>query len=390
MNKKISLVAINLVIFCAYSYSQPKLLTIDLEKGIENDGSVTLSTIASTIEYIPIETNARCLLGQSLRIRLEGQNIFIATDMKHLYRFSRDGKFLNEVGKMGRGPGEFVQVVSYIVNAKEKKIYVNDALFGNKIIAYDYQGKYLDHFPVKTASMVMELFANEHLMIQNMYSDWPEKGKRKNEIEIYNTKGKLVNAILSTVSSTARPGLSFIPSIIYNFNHISYYKAPSCDTMFQIPGLKGKIPYYYFKMGTKKRSGDANELSGYKTKNTVAIMDIHESDNLLFITCTGDKNRQNILFNKKSSETTNLKVENSTGIEEDIMGGMPFWPYLYSGSEDQKHVVDWIFAHELIKRTESELFNKKCKTLQGAKNLKKAVENISADDNQIIRIVTLK
>jgi len=72
MNKKISLVAINLVIFCAYSYSQPKLLTIDLEKGIENDGSVTLSTIASTIEYIPIETNARCLLGQSLRIRLEG------------------------------------------------------------------------------------------------------------------------------------------------------------------------------------------------------------------------------------------------------------------------------------------------------------------------------
>ncbi len=238
--------------------------------------------------------------------------------------------------------------------------------------------------------MVLELFASEHLLLQNMYSDWPERGKRKNEIEIYNTKGKLINALLSTVSSTAKPGLSFIPTIIYNFNHTCYYKVPSCDTMFQIPALKAKIPYWYFKMGAQKRSGDANELSGYKTKNTVAIMDIHESDNLLFITCTGEKNRQNILFNKKSAEITNLNVENTTGLEEDIMGGMPFWPYLYSGSDDQKHMVDWVFAHELIKRTESELFNKKCKTSQGAKNLKKAVKNIRVDDNQIIRIVTLK
>lgn len=52
---KITLIAINLVIFYAYYYCQPKLLTIDLEKGIENEGSVALSTLASTIEYIPID-----------------------------------------------------------------------------------------------------------------------------------------------------------------------------------------------------------------------------------------------------------------------------------------------------------------------------------------------
>lgn len=84
---------------------------------------------------------------------------------------------------MGRGPGKFIQLVSYIVNTIENKIYVNDALFGNKIIAFDYQGRYLGHFPIKTACMVLELFANEHLMIQNMYSDWPDKVKGKMKLK---------------------------------------------------------------------------------------------------------------------------------------------------------------------------------------------------------------
>ncbi|MGV8138512.1 MAG: 6-bladed beta-propeller [Mangrovibacterium sp.] len=362
---------------------------INLGKWIDNVKNVPLSTLAKDIQYIPLETNQNCLLGESPRIQLCDKEIFVATNMEHLYRFDKDGRFLNEIGRIGRGPGECTKMINYIIDEKERKVYINDSPFGEKIVSYDFNGNYLGHFKVKTSSMVIEPFNGDYILLQNMFYTHLEKGTRVNEIEIYSNKGKMISSFSSSADPSRKYGTPVIPAIGYTFQNIFHYKAPTCDTLFTFT-LNTKIPKYFFNMGSRRRPEDADELKNRKIKNTVAIMDIWETPQFMFFTCTGEESRQDILFCKTESTTSNVIWKDKSGLEEDIAGGLPFWPYLFSGSKNEKILIDFVFPHELIAHTHSKFFQERCKISAKAKALNEMCSRMNESDNLIIRMVVLK
>lgn len=391
MKNIITIIITSVCILFQYSiiYSQPNLNKIDFERGIREIKNVPLSEIATNIQYIPMETNIKCLLGQSPRIQITDHYIFISTDMEHLYRFSRNGKFLNEIGRVGRGPGEYVKIINYIIDEKNENIYVNDSPFGKKIICYNFEGKYLQKFKLDMNSMVIEFFYND-IMFHNMYYTHREIGKQTTEIGIYNKRGDIIKLFSSTSDPLKKYGISIIPAIGYTFQNVFHYKAPFCDTLYSISNLKIKSPEYFFDMGKAGRPIDADELKNRKIQNTVAIMDICETPRFLLFTCTGEKNRQNILYNKTDRSVSNVTWRNTAGFEEDISGGLPFWPYLYSDSGNEKLLVDFVLPQDLIAHMQTEYSKEKSSSSIQTKTLKEMCDKMSESDNLILRIVTLK
>lgn len=370
-------------------YSQPTLKRIDLEKGIRLTENLPVSEIATNIQYIPLETNMKCLLGQSPRIQLTDHFIFIATDMEHLYRFSKNGKFLNEIGRVGKGPGEYIQMINYLIDEKAQHIYANDTPFGGKVICYNFEGKFLREFKVKTNSMMFE-FIDDYIMFQNQFYTHANGNKQADEIVIIDKKGKLIQSFPSTTDPSRKYGISLIPALGYISHNEFHYKAPYCDTVFTVSNLKIKTPKYYFDMGHMGRPLEADEFRNTKIKNKVAVMDMIETPGSLFLTCTGEKHRQGIIYNKIDQSITNVVNIDKTGFEEDISCGLPFWPSLYCDSRNEKLLVDFVFPQDLIAHVQTDYYKQKLNSSTQARTLKEICAKMKESDNLVIRIVTLK
>lgn len=92
-----------------------------------------LSTVTERIEYIPLEKTDKCILENSMHnFIITSKDIFVF-DYKLCYRFDRQGRFLNRIGKIGRGPEELVRPVDIAVDTILRWVYILD---GEKLVKY--------------------------------------------------------------------------------------------------------------------------------------------------------------------------------------------------------------------------------------------------------------
>ena len=76
---------------------------IDVYTAFKDIKTYPLSTIAESIRYIPLERTKDCIIGTTIgNIFVSSKNI-IVFDFDQCYRFDSNGKFLNRIGKIGRG-----------------------------------------------------------------------------------------------------------------------------------------------------------------------------------------------------------------------------------------------------------------------------------------------
>ena len=82
-------------------------ITINSKEIINN---IKLSEQITDVKYIPLETNDNCLIGQWIKVAFWDNDIYVwdhdAT--KRVYRFSKEGKFLNSIGRVGQVPCEYL------------------------------------------------------------------------------------------------------------------------------------------------------------------------------------------------------------------------------------------------------------------------------------------
>ncbi len=102
---------------------------------------VYCSEYFSSIELIPLETREDCLLDlfSAPQVKLKDDLIFMHGNGR-FYAFNRSGKFLNQIGGKGQGPGEYMFPTSYFLNIDKPNIYVEN--YG-EILEYDFNGDYI-------------------------------------------------------------------------------------------------------------------------------------------------------------------------------------------------------------------------------------------------------
>ncbi len=100
---------------------------------------VSLFDYFSHIELIPLDTNNDVLIGICEEV-IHYQNRYYVFDRKQhrVYVFDNTGKFIFQIGKRGRGPGEYTEMRSIFLNPFNGNIDILDLGF---IYSYDLSGK---------------------------------------------------------------------------------------------------------------------------------------------------------------------------------------------------------------------------------------------------------
>ena len=106
-----------------------------------------LSTIASEIIYIPLETTDKSILkGSTTSLKYLGEKYIVYGSMEILL-FDQNGKFIDIVAERGQGPQDIIEeVYNIIVDPVANNFYVFTT---GKVIKFDKMGKYIDHFRVE-------------------------------------------------------------------------------------------------------------------------------------------------------------------------------------------------------------------------------------------------
>jgi len=138
MGKKI----IFYIIICIFCFSCNTVECIDfptINLIAAEHKRLTMSSIFETVEYIRLETRDDCLLDNDLKLYVT-KHYIITTDIKQnaaLLFDRKTGKFIKKIGSRGRGPCEFLSLISsHAFDEKNQILYFDQ---GNKWIGYQIE-----------------------------------------------------------------------------------------------------------------------------------------------------------------------------------------------------------------------------------------------------------
>ncbi|MDR0766709.1 MAG: 6-bladed beta-propeller [Odoribacteraceae bacterium] len=111
--------------------------------------SLNLSLIFEKIEYVQLETPEGHLIGDISRIITHGDRFYIldARISRSVFCFNRDGSFLHEINRQGRGPGEYIELQAITIDHEKSRLLLYSET-PRKVIAFDLDGNFLDERPL--------------------------------------------------------------------------------------------------------------------------------------------------------------------------------------------------------------------------------------------------
>lgn len=153
---------------------------INLSDNVSKVSSLPLSDAAAKVESVCLEATSESLIGDIYMVQVTDNDIWVRHYKDNrILRFSRSGRFLNKVGNIGQGPGEYVDISESFIDEDHKEIYI----VSTNILVYDFDGNFkrnavgythLNKFASGSTQHV--LFKNNFYVAQNisLYRPVPE------------------------------------------------------------------------------------------------------------------------------------------------------------------------------------------------------------------------
>ena len=121
--------------------SKSGIPVINLSEDVSTVPSLLLSEAAEKLEIVPLEMTDESVLSDITEMQVTDHNIWIDHGREfYIYRFSRTGKFLNKIGSIGQGPGEYTTYSTFLVDEDKKEVYI--IANTNGVLAYDFEGNF--------------------------------------------------------------------------------------------------------------------------------------------------------------------------------------------------------------------------------------------------------
>jgi hypothetical protein len=360
---------------------------VDIESSIEHKSELKISDISSEIVYIPLETTEDNLIRKILKVYCSEKNIYVG-DANGLYQFTDSGKFIRQIGSLGRGPGEHSSLMDFTVNEKGNTVIIQGEF---SIVAYDLEGNYVENLNKLPGSKF--IFFN------------PDKIAfyKPNDIE------SPVNLVITSLdlkpirefyNKTPKPRTktTFRYAPLYVFNDHVFFKENFNDTLFCLRDSI-LIPYIIFNEkdllldhSFELPNGDLSDLIRHLdlVEDKLLTHSILESERHVFISYIQGQNprtQRNVrfIFNKEDNST--YCISNGEFIN-DIDGGMGFFPQLIT---DTQNLVKWIDVNVFKAHTASNAFlNSSPKYPLKKKGLEELSSSLKENDNPVLMVVKLK
>ena len=323
MNPKFSalIILLSLAVSCSQPVKNSKdLIVLDLSQDLTVESKMTLSQIATDINYIKLESNPDCFIQKIEQWSITG-NYILVYDMRQpkVLLFNRQGKFLRNISQKGSGPGEFFRPYDVRITKNEKYVLISDI---KKVIRFDLDGKLIGETKLPGLAWKIDTYDdgligfftwNYSPLMDNytiIFFDWDGK-----------TTGKLMRRNWD------------------NFEHRS---------------MKRSDMFYYMKDELRINEGYFDTIYAVGPNRSIVpkivLIDPHakedfsgDNPNFCFETCMetpdylflngGYKNRMHPMYlDKKTGLVYHIPFNrelHSAGIPNDLDGGAPFWPLRY-------------------------------------------------------------
>jgi len=375
--------------------------TVSLEREISRITPAGLSEAGSRITYVPFETSDNCLIG-NIKYRkgiLTFSNSHIALhDYREVFLFDLSGKFIRKIGRKGQGPGEFVSIVLDLCFSLDgNTLFLVD---GREIHEYDLDGTFIGtlHYP-STSVIRMNVIDENHYAIY-----WANNAGMRTSSQNSFTIIDSQNNALNTFKNYHRKTINHTWEIdnrapLYSFQGNLKFRGMSSDTL-QTVTMNELLTYAVFDFGKRRmpileldipsfnRAGDElyRLMANWAQQNGLGgkyyLSAVYEDmDNLYFELSDITEN----LYGYFSKHTGTAKVIGKEGFQNDLDGGLPFFPrYVYKDNV----LVDMVDAFKLrehvLNSNAAEMKRKYGKNWDDLFNLANSLEE---DANQILVVV---
>lgn len=226
------------------------------------DPNVVFDTLS--YQLIRLETKDQSIFGKIDKVIIKDKFIFIfdETYAKAVLVFDINGKFLNQIGKMGNGPGEYAKLSDIDISYENNQIVLYD-LNNRKLIFFDFNGKFINEILLKSNygmtfsiinSKLFAFFLHRHIKGNN------------DELIIVNEHGEKVNSQFQIKNKEEL--------LIFANSH---YFARSNDKIYIIPS-------YYDEIYKIHNDGSLNLILDFQNEeNMLSDADINGKKNVFDI-----------------------------------------------------------------------------------------------------------
>ncbi len=352
------------VFFCCCKSNKDNNQAIINLKNVELK-NIKISSIVDSIYYIKLETSSECLIKDIGQIYLDKDFLFVSDGQEHLFVFNRDGKYLNQIGRKGHGPGEFLAINSFSIDPKNKIVYILDH---KRILGYDYQGFYTN-IQINTNICIGLSYFNKFFFCSVPYE--PPGLSNHYKIIVYDSIGTEINKFLPISSIKSSEWSGFIRyGRFYETNNELLFLDPANNEFYKVDdkNIALKYKFVYGDQMDSENNGENHEFGcGSIIENNNTLLMRYLLDNELHLLYSDKRNNHRVIAKTK---------DNFAGFENDISNDFPISPdYIFENSW-----VEILQPYKIIDYLEK--FN--------YKKLDEKLTNLSIDDNPIIRICKLK
>jgi len=371
--------------------------TIDLSGKEQKAEDMNLSSIASDINYITLETTKESYITSVFRLIKTNENILVLdyNNMKYtrLLIFDSDGSFKTIINHEGKGPGEYVSISDFTFDPVTRLITILDG-FQRKVLQFKLSGEFV-------REKVLDIRANDIAFVKPDYFCLliplrmvvPDKDGELYNLFVMDRDFNLIKRIPSP-STICEPESSpyRVVGELNSYNGQLRLKIPFSETAYTFNKDLGLNKIIHFEMGkfnlpaSVYSSIERLQLDG---KNYKQIISSVESSKLFFIKYHYQNKPFAFVQYKTRGELINLSGKmGNFGIENDFDGSMKFWPKLSAGPDEVVSYYNAIDFIESCKKNNVRKFKSRFPAQQ--QKLIKILDKVDEESNPIIQIVKLK
>jgi hypothetical protein len=329
-----------------------KIVVLNMAESFRNQKDVPLSLIVNKITYVPLESIPTALISGNARFEITNDYIIVRQlvggQKYQILLFNRiTGKFIREIGKNGRGPGEYKIWSLVPFNEYKKELYAINS--SGELLKYDLSGnntgkieipEFFDtNIPETTDSKVNNqriLLTADNLLDSNIFAGYivNNSGWEKRKLVLF-SEDKITKIFPNSLTYKKDNQAGFgVPPIggfskFYKLGNKLNFIEAFCDTIYQVT-KDSMIPRYYFNWGqfNAPYSEQITIRSDGHYWDYFYIENIAESNNYIFAYLIFKQSGYGVLVDKRNNKVTFCKpdTEGVSLIKDDVAGLMDLFP----------------------------------------------------------------
>lgn len=152
---------------CQNQPSARHLWVADVREAIRTETPVSLKEDVASVSYVPLETTDSCLISNVSNLVMDDEFIFVENGKtQQIFLFTREGKFVRQLGRAGNGPGEYAPyaIESMTLDSSRREIYLNARQLPAWV--YSYDGTFLRRDTLVSQAVGYRFFLDrEHVVL---------------------------------------------------------------------------------------------------------------------------------------------------------------------------------------------------------------------------------